>query len=230
MSILDQKPKSALKEGFGTKFGMGLVIALSLTLAAFQIKAPYSKTETSFTDPFANEGELFTVEPVMSHSREVSVEPPKTPPAEVVNIVIGEPDPIAGPEPLPYVAFDPNASIPSEVIDEPEPPKITTPIRYAEKMPEFPGGTSELLKYLAGTPYCEAAREAGYEGKISVQFIVGIDGSISDIKLLKKIHPCIDQAVIARIKHMPKWEPGYMGKNPVPVIMVAPINFTLTAH
>ena len=57
MSILDQKPKSALKEGFGTKFGIGLIIALSLSLAAFQIKAPYQEQKIVMTDPFESEDE-----------------------------------------------------------------------------------------------------------------------------------------------------------------------------
>ncbi len=225
MSILDQKPKSALKEGFGTKFGIGLIVALSLSLAAFQIRAPYHDEKPDI--PSFGGPEIINIDPVISHQRIRTVEPIKPKPAKQMQIVIG--DPIRDPDPsVPLIDdLDFDTAIPSETINEdpaPEPPK---PTRYAEVMPEFPGGIPALMAYLGGTPYCEAAKDGNYEGKMLVQFIVDTDGSIKDVELLNKVYPCLDQAVVNRIKHMPKWSPGYMGKRAVPVIMVAPINFRL---
>lgn len=226
MSILDQKPKSALKEGFGRKFGIGLVVALSLSLAAFQITAPYS-TEKPLV-PYTFEGDdVFNIQPISSHKRTSTPEPTKPTPIKPVNIVIGEPDPTPGPEPIAALTFDPFAPIPDEDVYDAPIPKKLEPTRHPEKMPEFPGGTPALLDYLGGTPFCDAARTMGYEGKVHVQFIVDTDGSIKDVQVLNKLFPCLDQAVAARIKHMPKWKPGYMGNRAVPVIMVAPINFKL---
>ena len=55
-----------------------------------------------------------------------------------------------------------------------------------EKMPEFPGGQQEVMKYLSrNTKYPMVAREAGLQGKVFVQFIVGEDGAISDAKVIK---------------------------------------------
>ena len=55
-----------------------------------------------------------------------------------------------------------------------------------EKMPEFPGGQRELMKYLSrNAKYPMVAREAGLQGKVFVQFIVGADGAISDAKVIK---------------------------------------------
>ena len=55
-----------------------------------------------------------------------------------------------------------------------------------EKMPEFPGGQQEMMKYLsANIKYPMVAREAGLQGKVFVQFIVGEDGAISDAKVIK---------------------------------------------
>jgi hypothetical protein len=226
MSILDQKPKSALKEGFGTKFGIGLMVTLSLTLFAFQIKTPYGeqKIEVPFT---FEEGEIFTVEPIMGHQREKSVAPAKPVQPKQIQIVIGDPIPEPGPPTTPISDLNINSFIPDEVINEDPVPKKPDPVRFAEVMPEFPGGRGALMAYLAGTPYCEAAINSGYQGKIHVEFMVDTDGSIKNIKVLNKIFSCLDQAVKNRIAHMPKWTPGYMGKRAVPVIMVAPINFTL---
>lgn len=229
MSILDQKPKSALKEGFGTKFGIGLIVALSLSLAAFQIKAPYQEQKIVFANPFESEEGVFEVEPTMSHSRDKAVEPVKPKPTAPVVIVIGDPmpNPEPGPEPI-DITDNPFAGVaPTEFIDElPAPPK-PEPVRYAEKMPQYPGGVEALLAYLAGTPYCDAAIENGYEGKVNVEFMVDTDGSIKNVKILNKVFSCLDQAVVNRVKNMQKWTPGYMGKQAVPVIMVAPVNFTL---
>jgi hypothetical protein len=227
MSILDQKPKSALKEGFGTKFGIGLMIALSVTLFAFQIKAPYGERKIEVPLTF-EEGEIFTVEPIMSHQREKSVEPVKPVQPKQIQIVIGDPMPDPSPPTPPISDLNLNSFIPDEVINEEPVPEKPKPVRYAEVMPEFPGGKDALMVYLAGTPYCDAAIQNGYQGKIHVEFMVDTDGSIKNIKVLNKIFSCLDQAVKSRIEHMPKWTPGYMGKRAVPVIMVAPINFTLT--
>ena len=55
-----------------------------------------------------------------------------------------------------------------------------------EQMPEFPGGQQELMKYLSrNTKYPMVAREAGLQGKVFVQFVVGKDGAISDAKVIK---------------------------------------------
>lgn len=229
MSILDQKPKSALKEGFGTKFGIGLIVALSLSLAAFQIKAPYQEHKICFADPFESEDGVFDVEPVMSHSRDKVVEPTKPKPAAPVVIVIGDPMPNPEPGPAPIdITDNPFAgAAPTEFIDElPAPPK-PEPVRYAEKMPQFPGGNEALMVYLAGTPYCDAAVQSGYQGKIHVEFMIDTDGTVKNVKVLNKLFSCLEQAVKNRIEHMPNWTPGTMGERAVPVIMVAPINFSL---
>ena len=55
-----------------------------------------------------------------------------------------------------------------------------------EKMPEYPGGQQEMMKYLStNIKYPMVAREAGLQGKVFVQFIVGKDGAISDAKVIK---------------------------------------------
>ena len=55
-----------------------------------------------------------------------------------------------------------------------------------EQMAEFPGGLQEMMKYLgSNTKYPLVAREAGLQGRIFVQFIVGKDGAIYDAKVIK---------------------------------------------
>lgn len=49
-----------------------------------------------------------------------------------------------------------------------------------EIMPEFPGGSAELLKYLSThIKYPTMSQEMGSQGRVIVQFVVDKDGSIT---------------------------------------------------
>ena len=55
-----------------------------------------------------------------------------------------------------------------------------------ENMPEFPGGTAELMKFLAqNIKYPVEAQQKGEQGRVMVQFVVGKDGKLSDIKIMR---------------------------------------------
>ena len=55
-----------------------------------------------------------------------------------------------------------------------------------EKMPEFPGGQQELMKYLnTKTKYPKEARDAEVMGKVFVRFLVQKDGTIAEASVLK---------------------------------------------
>lgn len=225
MSILNQKPLSPLKEGYGTKLAIGLIVALSLSLAAFQIQVPYQKPPV--LEPFfkGDDGTI-TIETIASHTAEKEVEPPKPVKHQAINLIIDDASfknaPVA---PTPVSNLDLNTSLPDEGIVEAPIPVPITPVRIVSQMPVFPGGDVALANYLAQVPYCHTALQDGYEGKVYVEFIVGVDGYVTRAKLQNKLHPCIDRTVLAHVKNMPQWQPGYQGKNAVPVIMVVPFNF-----
>lgn len=99
---------------------------------------------------------------------------------------------------------------------------------YVEEMPEFPGGQSELMKFLqTNIQYPADARAAGAEGKVFVQFIVNEDGKISDITILRGIYPGCDSEVIRVISKMPAWKPGKQNGNRVKVYFKLPVTFKL---
>ena len=55
-----------------------------------------------------------------------------------------------------------------------------------EKMPEFPGGQQELMKYLSrNTKYPQTARDAEVMGKVFVRFLVNKEGAVVDASVLK---------------------------------------------
>lgn len=97
-----------------------------------------------------------------------------------------------------------------------------------ETMPQFPGGTKALAKYLSTKiKYPQEARKAGAQGRVILNFIVGADGSISNVKTLKSVHPALDAEAIRVIKAMPKWTPGRQNGKNVRVKYTIPVNFKM---
>lgn len=99
-----------------------------------------------------------------------------------------------------------------------------------ENMPEFPdGGMPGLMKYLsANIRYPESAHKAGTQGRVTVQFVVGKDGSIGDVKVIRGVDPTLDAEAIRVISGMPKWKPGTQKGEPVNVKYTVPVMFRLT--
>ncbi len=97
-----------------------------------------------------------------------------------------------------------------------------------ENMPEFPGGTAELMKFLAkNIKYPAEAQQKGEQGRVMVQFVVGKDGKLSDIKIMRSISPALDAEAIRVIKAMPTWKPGTQRGQAVAVKYTIPISFRL---
>ena len=98
-----------------------------------------------------------------------------------------------------------------------------------EQMPQFPGGSIELMKFLnENVKYPEAAEETGTQGRVVAQFVVEADGSISNVKVLKKVSDEIDAEAVRVIKAMPKWKPGMQKGQPVRVKYTIPVTFRLS--
>ena len=100
--------------------------------------------------------------------------------------------------------------------------------QVVEQMPEFPGGMSEAMKFLAkNIKYPVAAQQAKIEGRVIVQFVVGKDGSISDVHTVRSVSPELDAEAIRVVSMMPKWNPGKQRGKAVPVSYTMPIMFRL---
>lgn len=93
---------------------------------------------------------------------------------------------------------------------------------------EFPGGIDKLNNYLAtNLKYPQGAKENGVKGKVIISFVVGIDGTISNIIILRDIgYGCAEEAVRV-VKTMPKWEPAKQRGKAVRYQYVLPVTFNL---
>ena len=97
-----------------------------------------------------------------------------------------------------------------------------------EQMPEFPGGMPALIAFLQNNvKYPADAEKQKVEGKVMVSFVVETDGSISDVKVMKKVFPSLDAEAIRVVKAMPHWTPGKQKGKVVRVHFSLPIAYRL---
>ena len=97
-----------------------------------------------------------------------------------------------------------------------------------EQMPSYPGGMGALMQFLSThIKYPVGAQKTGSQGRVVTTFVVENDGSISDVKIGKSVHPALDAEAIRVVKSMPKWIPGKQGGKQVRVKYTLPITFRL---
>lgn len=114
-------------------------------------------------------------------------------------------------------------------------PAVTTiaeetqePFIIVEEMPEFPGGTDEMMKFLGNNiRYPVIAQENGVTGMVILSFVVSKTGQISDIQVVRGIGSGCDEEAVRVVRKMPAWKPGKQGGAAVPVKFTLPVRFAL---
>ena len=95
-----------------------------------------------------------------------------------------------------------------------------------EEMPEFPGGSSALRKFIAQQiKYPVIAQENGIQGEVFVNFVVAKDGSIIGAKIIRSVDPSLDKEALRVVNSLPKWRPGFQHGKAVDVAYTIPIEF-----
>ena len=99
----------------------------------------------------------------------------------------------------------------------------------AEVMPEFPGGTQALFKFIGeNLQYPQNAIDGQIEGRVVVQFVVDKEGKVGNIQVVRSIDKMLDQAAIDVVRALPDWKPGMQDGQPVNVRYTLPVNFKLS--
>ncbi|HEY9113120.1 MAG TPA: energy transducer TonB, partial [Bacteroidales bacterium] len=75
--------------------------------------------------------------------------------------------------------------------------------------------------------YPALAKESGIQGRVFINFVVEIDGRITDVKVLRGIGGGCDEEAVRVVQSMPKWKPGKQRGKPVRVSYNLPVKFTL---
>lgn len=103
------------------------------------------------------------------------------------------------------------------------------PLIIAEIMPTFQGkDLSSFRDYVAkNVVFPERAKETGVSGTVYASFVVDKSGNVTNVVILRGVHPDVDNAVIKVIKNSPKWEPGVNNGRLVKVQFTIPVSFQL---
>ena len=125
---------------------------------------------------------------------------------------------------------DGNVNDTVKYIAEPEPviPDENKIFIFVEEMPEFPGGNTELLKFIGESiNYPHDAQINNIQGRVILKFVVNTDGSVDRIEILRSIDPSLDNEAIRVVKSLPRFKPGKQGGVPVPVWFSLPVTFRI---
>ena len=95
-----------------------------------------------------------------------------------------------------------------------------------EVEPEFPGGSKELMKFIAEKlRYPVECADKGIEGRVTLSFIVEKDGSITNIEELRSPDPRLTAEAKRVLSLMPNWTPGKQDGEAVRVKYIIPVTF-----
>jgi TonB family protein len=118
---------------------------------------------------------------------------------------------------------------PAPVVEVPADDEEPIPFQLVEVKPSFMGGDANKFSTWVNQRlvYPDIAKENGVQGRVTLQFTVGKDGSLYNIKVLRGVDPSLDKEAVRVASLSPKWTPGMQRGEPVPVTYTFPVIFQL---
>ena len=115
-----------------------------------------------------------------------------------------------------------------EVVEE-EVEEEAIPIQIVEQKPTFQGKDANTFAAWvnARVVYPEIAKENGVQGRVTLQFTIGTDGRIQDLKVLGSPDETLSREAVRVVSSSPKWEPGRQRDRAVKVSYTFPVVYRL---
>ena len=226
-----KSPKASLENKRFLFTEIGFVIALLAVLFAFDYSSKEKKVATLETETAAVE-----VEDMIPITQETPPPPEAAPKIPILsdqidvvddNIKIDdnlfqnlEDDANSGVEIMDYIESAPE----EETIEE-----EAIPFQLVEEKPSFNGGdANEFSKWVnSRLVYPEIAKENGVQGRVTLQFTVNADGSVSNVMVLRGVDSSLDKEAVRVVSSSPKWKPGKQRDRAVKVTYTFPVIFQL---
>ena len=208
---------------------IGFVVALLVVYGAFEYSSKDKQTKVLEAEVVAvEEEELIPI------TQETPPPPPETPQIPVLSdnidivdddlqvedtILNLEDDANLGVEIREYVE-----QVEEEVIEE-----EAIPFQLVEQKPGFMGGDANAFSKWVNErlQYPEIAKENGIQGRVLLQFVVGADGKVSNVKVVRGVDPALDKEAVRVVQSSPKWTPGKQRDRAVKVTYTFPVIFQL---
>lgn len=218
----------------GKDFFLGVVLVLALLFVALEYDWTSNDDEYDY-EALENIVKELDLEALKEEERIPLIKEPvreRPQSAEKLNVVEDDPQEELKDE-IPPAETDVEVKTVDEV-EDPEQPTVldmeNNPLnfRVVEELPEFPGGASEFMKWLTkNLRYPVQAQQRKLQGKVVAQFIVNKDGTISNIELVKRVDPSLDNEALRVLRLMPRWKAGQQNEKPCRTQVCIPIVFKL---
>ena len=103
------------------------------------------------------------------------------------------------------------------------------PFVTVEQKPTFNGGDANgFAKWVnSKLVYPEIAKDNGIEGRVTLQFTIGKDGRLVNVKVLSAPDESLAQEAVRVVSSSPKWEPGRQRDRAVKVSYTFPVIYRL---
>lgn len=104
------------------------------------------------------------------------------------------------------------------------------PYELVEKKPSFNGedaSTSFAVWVNSHLKYPEQAYQDKAQGRVLLQFTIGTDGAVRDVKVLRSAREDLDAEAVRVVSASPRWEPAMMNGKSVPVTYLFPVVYKL---
>ncbi len=209
---------------------VGLLLALLICFVGFEMKST-EKAESAF----GTDKKVEIEEENIPITTETPVTPPETPNIPLLSdqidivdddIVIKETFNISSEDTknMGVAIMDYVDQVYEEDVDD-----APIPFALVEEKPSFMGGDANTFSKWVNEHlvYPELAKENGVQGRVTLQFTVNPDGSVSNIKVLRGVDASLDKEAMRVVASSPKWVPGKQRDRAVKVIYNFPIIFQL---
>ena len=223
-----KSPKANLEDKRWTYILLGLVAVLSIIYVAFE----WTDKEVTVYTVESTDALDFEDEIILQTHQEETPPPPEPEVPDVIEELNVVDDEVETAE-VQFTSEDDDKKV-QEIIAAPiaapveEDPDEHVIFKVVEKMPEFPGGNGELMKYFSNNVrYPVVALENNIQGRVIVQFTVRRDGSIADVQVVRSVDAHLDKEAIRLVSNMPKWKPGQQRGKAVHCKFTVPVTFKL---
>lgn len=210
---------------------IGLIISLAVVYFAFE----WTTKEKQTVEAFEETQVIVETEEMVPITQETPPPPPSAPSIPVlsdqIDIVDDEiqvdDDLFMNLEDQADLAVDVKdyvAEVEEEVVED-----DAIPFMLVEEKPSFMGGDANAFSKWVNErlEYPEIAKENGVQGRVTLQFTVNTDGSVSNVKVLRGVDPSLDKEAVRVVSMSPKWTPGKQRNRAVKVTYTFPVIFQL---
>ena len=208
---------------------IGLIISLAITYVAFE----WTSTETNVSTLEA-EAEVVLEEEIIPITQEAPPPPPAAPKIPVLSDQIDIVDDEIEVDDDMFMNLEDDSSLGVEIMDYVEVEEEVVeeeaiPFKLVEEKPSFQGGdANQFSKWVnSRLQYPEIAKENGVQGRVTLQFTVEKDGTVTKVRVLRGVDPSLDKEAVRVVSMSPKWKPGKQRDRAVPVTYTFPVIFQL---